>query len=261
MAIWIFANKYEGRYQDTDWDTATILKRKQYYFKTSEKNRSKVSKGDKVFLREYGTGIWGSCIVGEWHDDKEAKRKHNIEAGWFPISDIQKWDVTLPYEVVAKELSNQNYRLRIAKADKQDEHTLELAKRIYKRMGYGNADGELFLLEAGLEEAVKKNLKQLGLRLADENIQQQCALGIGIGRTDLVCLDKKDNFVVLELKAVNSSEAVIGQIQKYMGYIRENWAKKLGKEVRGIILAPDFDEGLRYAAQEAKIKVLRIRIS
>ncbi|MDI1226924.1 MAG: endonuclease NucS [bacterium] len=261
MAVWIFSNKYEGRYQDSDWDTATILKRKQYYFKASEKNRSKVSKGDLVFFREYGTGIWGTCVVGQWQDDKEAKRKHNIEAGWFPISNPQKWDVVLPYEIVAKELSNQNYRLRIAKATPEDAHTLELAKRIYERMGYGRADGELFLLEAGLEEAVKKNLKQLGLKLADENIRQQCALGIGIGRTDLICLDKNDNFVVLELKAVASSEAVIGQIQKYMGYVRENWAEKSGKQVHGIILTPTFDEGLRYAAKEAKIKVLRIRIA
>ncbi len=261
MAVWIFSNKCEGSYQDSDWDTATILKRKQYYFATSEKNRSKVSKGDLVFLREYGTGIWGTCVVGQWEDDEAAKKKHAIEAGWFPISNIQKWDVILPYEVVAKELSNQNFRLRIAKATSEDARTLELAKRIYERMGYGSADGELFLLEAGLEEAVKKNLKQLGLKLADENIRQQCALGIGVGRTDLICLDKNDNFVVLELKAVASSEAVIGQIQKYMGYVRENWAEKVGKEVSGIILTPAFDGGLRYAAKEAKIKVLRIRIA
>jgi hypothetical protein len=260
MAVWIFSNKYEGRYQDSDWDTATILKRKQYYFKSSENNRPKVSKGDSVFLREYGKGIWGTCTVGQWEEDKEAKKKWKHDAGWFPISNIQKWDAFLPYEIIAKELSNQNHRLRIAKATDKDAQALELASRIYQRMGYGSADGELFLLEAGLEEAVKKNLKQLGLRLADEKIQQQCALGLGVGRTDLICLDKNDNFVILELKAVASSEAVIGQIQKYMGYVRENWAKKLGKEVSGIVLTPTFDEGLRYAAREAKIKVLRIRI-
>ena len=50
----------------------------------------------------------------------------------------------------------------------------------------------------------------MGLRLADYAIQQQCNLGLGIGRTDLIYLDVDDNFFVLELKAINSSDVVIG---------------------------------------------------
>ena len=53
---------------------------------------------------------------------------------------------------------------------------------------------------------------------------------------------------------------VIGQILRYMGYVRENWAKKEDKQVTGIILTPSFDEQLRLAAAEANIKVLRCRI-
>lgn len=116
------------------------------------------------------------------------------------------------------------------------------------------------MLEAGIEEAVKANLSQLKLQLAEEAIQQQCNLGIGIGRTDLICRDEKQNYVVLELKAVHTSDIVVGQILRYMGYIRENWAQKEGKEGKGIILTPSYDEQLRLAAKEAGIKVLRIRI-
>ncbi len=228
MSIWIFSNNKVGYNQDSDWDTSTILKHKRYYFKSNEPNRTKVASGDRVVLREYGTGIWGVCeVAGDWVDDPEAKTKHEIEAGWFPIAKLQKWDTTLPYELVKEDLSNQNYRLRIAKAT---------------------------------EEAVKANLKQLRLRLADESIQQQCSLGIGIGRTDLICLDERDDFVVLELKAVHSSDSVVGQLLRYMGYIRENWAEKAGKKVRGIILTPSYDEQLRLAAKEAGIQVLRVRI-
>jgi RecB family endonuclease NucS len=107
---------------------------------------------------------------------------------------------------------------------------------------------------------VKANLSQLQLRLAEEEIQQQCDLGIGIGRTDLICRDKNDNYVVLELKVVHSSDVVIGQILRYMGYIMETWASKEGKEVKGIVLSPSYDEQLRLAANAAKIKVLRLRI-
>ena len=58
-----------------------------------------------------------------------------------------------------------------------------------------------------------------------------------------------------------SSDNVVGQILRYMGYIRENWAEKEGKDVKGIILTPSYDEQLRLAAKEAGIKVLRLRIS
>jgi RecB family endonuclease NucS len=192
--------------------------------------------------------------------DPEGKAKHDIETGWFPITKIEKWDATLPYELVKEDLSNQNYRLRIAKAKEEDLSIIQLALRVYQRLGYGSTDGEFFVLESGLEEAVKSNLRQLHLRMADEAIQQQCNLGLGIGRTDLICLDEREDFVVLELKAVHSSDSVVGQLLRYMGYVRENWAEKAGKKVRGIILTPSYDEQLRLAAKEAGIQVLRVRI-
>jgi hypothetical protein len=259
--LWIFSNNKAGYYDGSDWDTSTILKNGRYYFKLNEPNRAKVSPGDRAILREYGTGLWGVCeITGKWVDDPEAKSKHKIEAGWFPIAKPKRWDVTLPYELVKQELANQNHRLRIAKATETDLATVQFALRIYQRLGYGSTDGDFFVLEAGLEEAVKANLKQLRLRLADASVQQQCNLGLGIGRTDLICLDEHDNFVVLELKAVHSSDSVVGQILRYMGYVRENWADKSGKKVKGIILTPSYDEQLRLAAKEAGIQVLRVRM-
>jgi len=179
--IWIFSNKAEGYYEDSDWDTTTILKTKKYYFKTSEPNRSKIKKDDNVLFREYGIGFWGHCIiVSDWVDDKDAKSKYQIEAGWFLIDKIKKWNTTLPYEVIRSELSNQNYRLRIAKATSGDKYNIELALKIYKNLGYGSADGSFFVLESGIEEAIKANISQLSLTLSDEDIQQQCNLGIGI---------------------------------------------------------------------------------
>lgn len=262
MAYWIFSNNRVGYYQDSDWDTATILKRKQYYFKANEPNRAKVTTGDTVILREYGAGLWGELeVTGPWVPDPDAVSKHQTQAGYFPTGKLRKWDTTLPYELVRDELSNQNHRLRIARATEHDHMAVLLALRLYNRLGFGATDGEFFVLEAGIEEAVKANLKQLGLRLADESIGQQCSLGIGAGRTDLICHDKDGNFVILELKAVHSSDEVVGQLLRYMGYVRETWAIKGGKNVQGIILTPSYDEQLRLAAKEAGIKVLKVRIT
>lgn len=258
---WIFSNRCEGSYRESEWDTNTILKTKHYYFKDTERNRSNVQKGDFVIFRTYGLGYWGSCqVTSDWINDPAGESKWKHKAGWFEISDIKKWKAILPYELVKNELSNQNYRSRIAKATLEDKNKIELALKIYQNMGYGSTDGNFFVLENGMEEAVKKNLGQLKLTLADKSIQQQCSLGIGVGRTDLICRDKDDNYVVLELKAFNSSDSVVGQILRYIGYIRENWADKENKQVKGIIITPGYDEQLRLAAKEADIKVLRIKI-
>ena len=261
--VWIFSNKRKGVYGESDWDTETILKTKHYYFKESERNRAKIETGDSVLLREYGAGFWGSCeISNDWVPDKKWKEKgYKQPTGWFPIKKIIDWKVVLPYEIIWSELSGKNYRLRIAKATLDDKDKVEFAKKIYVNLGYGKTDGDFFVLESGVEEAVKANLSQLSLHLAEDSIKQQCNLGLGVGRTDLICRDNDNNFVVLELKAVQTSDAVVGQILRYMGYINENWAEKEKVNVKGIILTPSYDEQLRLAAKAAGIKVLRIRLT
>ena len=173
---------------------------------------------------------------------------------------MKKWDATLPFEVIRTEISNQDHRSRVVRINQNDWSAVHLGFKVFKNLGYGATDGEFFVLESGLEEAVKTNLGQLGLVLAEESIQQQCNMGIGVGRSDLICKDGSGNYVVLELKAVQSSDVVVGQILRYMGYVRENLANPEGKNVSGIIITPAFDEQLRLAAAEAGIKVLRVRM-
>ena len=261
LNYWCFCNHEVGYYGETDWDTSTIVKSKKYYLSQKERNRGNIKPGDKVLLRQYGAGFWGSCEIKEdWMRDSEAETKHEQKAGWFPIGKLEKWDAVLPFEVIRPELSNQDHRSRIIRLNEADWSAVHLGYKVYRNLGYGNTDGDFFVLESGLEEAVKANLSQLGLHLAEDAIQQQCDMGIGVGRSDLICQDASGNFVVLELKAVHSSDKVVGQILRYMGYVRENWAKSVGKEVSGIIITPTFDEQLRLAAAEAGIKVLRVRI-
>lgn len=77
-----------------------------------------------------------------------------------------------------------------------------------------------------------------------------------VGRIDLLCTDQQGNFVVIELKKDRSSDKVVGQIQRYMGWVKENLAGD--KDVRGIIILrkqeDDFDAEkqllyLRYAVK------------
>ncbi|MFZ2070907.1 MAG: endonuclease NucS domain-containing protein [Halobacteriota archaeon] len=67
-----------------------------------------------------------------------------------------------------------------------------------------------------------------------------------VGRIDLLCSDRNRDFVVVETKKGKESDKVVGQIQRYMGWINRNLAKN-GESVRGIIIVNEFDEGLDYA--------------
>jgi hypothetical protein len=51
----------------------------------------------------------------------------------------------------------------------------------------------------------------------------------------------------LELKAGEADEKVCAQVLRYMGWVQENLAA--GRHVRGMIVANDFSEKLKYAVK------------
>ncbi len=67
-----------------------------------------------------------------------------------------------------------------------------------------------------------------------------------VGRIDLLCEDTASGaLVVIELKRGQQSDVVVGQLARYMGWVKEHLAD--GRAVEGIVLTPSYDERLRYA--------------
>jgi RecB family endonuclease NucS len=66
-----------------------------------------------------------------------------------------------------------------------------------------------------------------------------------VGRLDLPVRDQQDRFLVIELKAGVADEKTVAQLLRYMGWIKLTLSG--GTEVRGIIVAHDFTDALRYA--------------
>ncbi len=65
------------------------------------------------------------------------------------------------------------------------------------------------------------------------------------GKIDLL-LEGESNYYVVELKSGTASEAVIGQILRYIGYLqRTDYSRN--KSIKGIVLAEGMDENLRNA--------------
>jgi hypothetical protein len=110
-----------------------------------------------------------------------------------------------------------------------------------------------FILEAHLEEFLLGNWNAVDwgrpLSLwqgADGSSGHQ--LPTPVGRLDLLCVDTSTNaLVVVELKRGRSADRVIGQVARYMGWVRAELAAN-GQAVEGIVVAHEHDDRLRYAA-------------
>ena len=127
-------------------------------------------------------------------------------------------------------------------------------------------DQSEFALEMHLEEFMEANWSSIdfGRQIviwSDEEVDgRQFETGVGI--IDFLCVDEEsEDYVVLELKKGKTSDAVVGQTQRYMGWVRRNVAEH-GEGVRGLIVARQADDKLKYALSESRnIDLMTYKVS
>lgn len=116
-----------------------------------------------------------------------------------------------------------------------------------------NEENFLFPIEANLRDFLIKNLhtfKNLNLKLfIDEQQRDGKEYPTGVGNVDILATDDKGNFYVFELKLSKGLDRALGQILRYMGWVKKTLAK--GKEVKGIIVANKIDDKLKFAVSVA----------
>jgi len=113
-------------------------------------------------------------------------------------------------------------------------------------------EARTFAMEKHLEEFLVHNWKQTELGAEyeiytdeDGNLGQQ--FPSDTGPIDILALSKdKKKLLVVELKKGRASDAVVGQVARYMGYVREELAEE-GQVVEGLIIALDDDLRIRRA--------------
>jgi restriction system protein len=113
-----------------------------------------------------------------------------------------------------------------------------------------------FALEKHLEDFLVKNWKKTSLskqydiyELDGEIVGQQ--FPSDTGPIDILALSKdKKTFLVVELKKGRVSDNVVGQIQRYMGYVKQDLAEK-NQEVKGVIIGFDDDVKIQRALSVA----------
>jgi endonuclease len=100
-----------------------------------------------------------------------------------------------------------------------------------------------FSLERDLQSALRSSIEQLesDLVIIDGGMEYT----VPSGRIDILAQDSRGARVVIELKAVKATRDAVGQTLAYMGDL----AAEGTSEVRGILVAPAFDERSIAAAR------------
>jgi len=111
-------------------------------------------------------------------------------------------------------------------------------------------DPNAFVLEKYLEDFIVSNFDTIfkgKLELYEGADGQQYPTEKGIGPIDILAIEPKSHsFVVIELKKGRPSDQVVGQILRYMGWVKKNLCKD-GQAVKGLVICRDADSKLSYA--------------
>lgn len=110
-------------------------------------------------------------------------------------------------------------------------------------------------MESQLEDFIIQNWdeselgKKYELIYDDGDLKSQQYL-TDIGKIDILAKDKDDgSYVVIELKRNQTSDDTVGQVMRYMGWVKDNLDNG---DVKGIIIAGKYDEKLNYAQKMIK---------
>ena len=129
---------------------------------------------------------------------------------------------------------------------------LVLTIRYHRQIGNPGEDPAVFALEKHLEEFLVANWEATELSdtfniYAEDNETSGQQYQTDTGPIDILAVSKdRKTILVIELKKARASDAVVGQVLRYMGYVKDELAEP-DQEVRGLVIALDDDQRLRRA--------------
>jgi hypothetical protein len=110
-----------------------------------------------------------------------------------------------------------------------------------------------FGLERHLQEFLRDNWAHTSLgkewKLYEEDGDPEAGFEYpcNIGRIDLLAKHRTESrWLVIELKRNQTSDQTVGQVLRYIGWVKKHMAQA-GEQVEGLVIAHDADEGIGYA--------------
>ena len=220
--------------------------------------------GDIVLCPNGARSYYVGEIAGLYIYNTERALQHCREVKWYPKT-IDREEMSLAL---------QNSTGSIGTVSNVTKHAEEIETLIS-----GNApativatdetieDPSVFALEKHLEDFLVKNWNQTELSNKydiyeedSEFVGQQYPTDTGLIDILAVSKDKKE-LLVVELKKGRASDSVVGQIQRYMGYVKDELAEE-GQIVKGVIIALEDDIRIKRAlAVTNNIEFYRYQVS
>lgn len=110
-----------------------------------------------------------------------------------------------------------------------------------------------FAYERDLQNYLARNLHLIesGLTLFEDDGINGLEFPVGGRFIDILATDTDGNYVVIELKVSKGYDRVVGQLLRYMAWIRKNQTEP-GQRVRGVIVARYISEDLLLACNEVQ---------
>lgn len=208
-----------------------------------------ISTGDIVLCPDGEGNYYVGEVVGDYEYHEEEILPHRRSVRWF--------DSPIPREDMSEAL--QNSTGAIGTVSNITKHSEEIERLISGRRPASIIstdktieDPSVFALEKHLEEFLVKNWTSTKLSKKYDIYEENGELAgqqypTDTGSIDILAVSKnKREIVVVELKKGRASDAVVGQVQRYMGYVKDVLAEE-GQTVRGIIIAFEDDIKIQRA--------------
>ena len=214
----IFIEKFQDAYFKIMNHTrmSKILAKRMWIF------AKEIKKGDKILFSQ-GDLFYIGEVAGDYYYDTDAEDiKHRRKINWIGV--IEKVSTNKNFQ---KWVSSGQVRNTIRPIE--DCHYNELENLISSKMQP--------IPYRGLEEELEKNMIDNWecLSLSNNYFIKEVQLDIGFfGRIDILAKHKtKNEYLVIELKKGGSTDKVLGQTLRYMGWVKANYKS----DVKGLIIS------------------------
>ena len=205
--------------------------------------------GDIVICPDGKGNYYAGEVTGNYKFHKGEILPHHRAVQWFPK--------TIPRDEMSQALRNSTGSVgTVSNISKYANEIDSLLSGSHTQTIFSTdetvEDPSIFALEKHLEDFLVHNWKftEIG---KNYNIYEEDGEIIGqqfptdTGPMDILAVSKDNKtLLVVELKKGRSSDAVVGQCQRYMGYVKEELAEK-NQDVRGVIIAFEDDKKIQRA--------------
>lgn len=151
------------------------------------------------------------------------------------------------------QIDTKKYRLYDQDSDPSPIYTKLQEEEIIATEIENSSEENEFAYERDLQHFLAKNLTLIepGLTLYTEEGIAGLEFPVGSRFIDILAKDKGNNYVIIELKVSRGYDRVVGQVLRYMAWIRRNHAEQ-NQKVRGVIIAREITEDLLLACSETQ---------